>query len=392
MTVNHTHTASKATEHSKIVIEDSILGNCAFADYYRFRTSEDPAPLLCYIGGSISQSIYLARMKSRPEPVEDEFCSAWKEAGEPPVDFLVSSAPPNWGDSRQNGILQDFFSHFMFEILSRTRNSRPTALTFVGNSFGAHLASYLAFSLARTKALATIAGCGMADAASQTPMIGIENKQFRLFSNIEDGTEYEDEEFRRLMDSRGIAIDIVRRNGGHAFDDYRANGSLKDAFAFCISSLQSAATQKGKPLSTIALDLEGTLISHASTMIPRPGLYQFMEFCRNNFTRTVFFSFVEQERGRVVLQQMVDAGNMPDWVLETEYVTAIGGKPGAKDLSLLGVEPENALLIDDQLHVVPIEQRSRLIQIAEFKAPFSDEGNELERVRLILEGFLKERR
>ena len=73
-----------------------------------------------------------------------------------------------------------------------------------------------------------------------------------------------------------------------------------------------------------------------------------MEFCRNNFNRVVFLSFVEQERGREILQQMVDSGNMPDWVLETEYVTVIGGKPGAKDLRLLGVDPENALLIDDQ--------------------------------------------
>ncbi len=378
------------TDHRKIIIDDSVLGNCAFADYYRFRSSEAPASMLCYIGGSISQSTYLSRLKSTPEPIVDEFKSAWFEAGKPPLDLLISSAPPNWGDSRNNGILQDFFSHFMFEILSRTQNSRPTALAFIGNSFGAHIASYLAFSLARTKALATIAGCGMADAARQTPMIGIENKQFRLFSNKEDGTEYEDEEFKRLLGSHGISLDIVRRPGGHSFDDYRANGALKDSFAFCLSSLQDATTLKGKSLSTIALDLEGTLISHASSMIPRQGLYQFMEFCRDSFSRIVFFSFVEQERGREVLQQMVNVGSMPGWVTEAEYVTAIGGKPGAKDLCLLGVKPENAILVDDQPHVVPVEQRHRLIQIAEFKSPYADD-RELERVRQILEVFLAEK-
>jgi hypothetical protein len=374
------------TTHSKIIIDDSVLGNCAFANYYRFRNSEGPAPLLCYIGGSINQNTYLSRLKSTPEPIVDEFRAAWSEAGQPPLDFLVSSAPPNQGDSRHNGILQDFFSHFMFELLSRTQNSRPTALAFVGNSFGAHLASYLAFTLARTKALATIAGCGMADAARQTPMIGIENKQFKLFSNLEDGTEYDDEEFKRFLASHKITLDVVRRPGGHSFDDYWRNGALKDAFTFCISSL---AAMKKYP-DTLALDLEGTLISHASTMIPRHGLYQFMKFCRENFNRIVFFSFVEQERGREILQQMVDDGNMPDWVIESEYVTAIGGKPGAKDLRLLGVDPQDALLVDDQPHVVPIDQRPRLIQIAEFKVPFPDDDRELERIQQILAGMLKE--
>ena len=176
--------------------------------------------------------------------------------------------------------------------------------------------------------------------------------------------------------------------GVHSFDDYRVNGALKDAFTLCLSSLAAGTTQREKRPSTIALDLEGTLISHASSMIPRPGLYQFMQFCRENFTRMVFFSFVEQERGRQILQQMVDAATMPDWVIGAEYVTAIGGKPGAKDLRLLG-DPEDALLVDDQPHVVPLDQRARLIQIAEFKAPLGDD-NELAKVQQILAELLRE--
>lgn len=71
-----------------------------------------------------------------------------------------------------------------------------------------------------------------------------------------------------------------------------------------------------------------------------------------------------------------------------EYVTAIGGKPGAKDLRLLG-DPEDALLVDDQPHVVPLDQRARLIQIAEFKAPLGDD-NELAKVQQILAELLRE--
>lgn len=85
----------------------------------------------------------------------------------------------------------------------------------------------------------------------------------------------------------------------------------------------------------LALDIEGTLISHASTMVPRPGLFDFLLFCRQNFERIVFFSFLEEERGRQILNTMADAGHMPEWVRCAEYLNAQGGRPGAKDLSLL---------------------------------------------------------
>ncbi len=137
-------------------------------------------------------------------------------------------------------------------------------------------------------------------------------------------------------------------------------------------SLQNSTTH------TLALDIEGTLISHASTMIPRPGLYVFLEFCKTHFQRIVFFSFVDEEPGRRLLSQMVTAGHMPHWVLQTEYVTAIGGRPGPKNLALLGVDPECALLVDDQPQTIPLDQRHRLIQVAEFKAPFPYDDQELE--------------
>jgi hypothetical protein len=132
---------------------------------------------------------------------------------------------------------------------------------------------------------------------------------------------------------------------------------------------------------TLALDIEGTLISHASTMIPRPGLYDFLVFCIENFERIVFFSFVEEGRGRAILNKMADAGQMPEWVRLAEYFHAIGGRPGAKDLRQLGVEPEQALLVDDQPQVMPREQLHRLIQVPEFKAPFSEDSTVLETAR-----------
>lgn len=122
--------------------------------------------------------------------------------------------------------------------------------------------------------------------------------------------------------------------------------------------------------TTLALDIEGTLISHASTMVPRPGLFEFLLFCRQHFERIVFLSFVDEERGRQLLNHFADHGHMPEWVRTTEYFHAQGGRPGAKDLRQLGVDPEQALLVDDQPQVLPKDQLHRLVQVPEFKEPF----------------------
>lgn len=132
---------------------------------------------------------------------------------------------------------------------------------------------------------------------------------------------------------------------------------------------------------TIALDLEGTLISHASTMVPRPGLFELLTFCQQSVERVVFMSFVNEERGRQILNQMADQGYMPEWVRSAEYFHAQGGRPGAKDLRQLGVDPEQALLVDDQPQVLPPEQQHRLVRVVEFKEPFSAADSELEQVQ-----------
>lgn len=140
-----------------------------------------------------------------------------------------------------------------------------------------------------------------------------------------------------------------------------------------------------KSTSTLALDLEGTLISHASTMVPRPGLHDFLAFCHQQFERVVFLSFVDEERGRNILHSMVDSGHMPDWVRSAEYFHAQGGRPGAKDLRQLGVDPEQALLVDDQPQVLPRNQQHRLIRIPEFKEPFDPADQALITVQRRLE-------
>jgi hypothetical protein len=57
--------------------------------------------------------------------------------------------------------------------------------------------------------------------------------------------------------------------------------------------------EKQKQL-TIALDLEGTLISNAVSQFPRPGLFTFLEYCHQNFDRVVIFTAVNEVRFRSI--------------------------------------------------------------------------------------------
>jgi NLI interacting factor-like phosphatase len=62
---------------------------------------------------------------------------------------------------------------------------------------------------------------------------------------------------------------------------------------------------------TIALDLEGTLISNAVSQFPRPGLFTFLEYCHQNFNRLVIFTAVNEVRFRSIARILVEAQNVP---------------------------------------------------------------------------------
>ncbi len=77
--------------------------------------------------------------------------------------------------------------------------------------------------------------------------------------------------------------------------------------------------EKQKQL-TIALDLEGTLISNAVSQFPRPRLFIFLEYCHQNFvggsgafasaiasrfeTRLVIFTAVNEVRFRSIYEKV----------------------------------------------------------------------------------------
>ncbi len=65
------------------------------------------------------------------------------------------------------------------------------------------------------------------------------------------------------------------------------------------------------PPTVIALDLEGTLISNASSCFVRPGLSEFLEFCRASFARVVVFTAVREPRVRFILRRLAEEGDIP---------------------------------------------------------------------------------
>ena len=137
----------------------------------------------------------------------------------------------------------------------------------------------------------------------------------------------------------------------------------------------------------LALDLEGTLISNAVSCFPRPGLYAFLEFCRDRFDRVVLFTTVPENRCRPILNALVDEGSAPAWLRDIEFVEWTGPH---KDLRFIrDADAATALLVDDLETYVHPEQRSQWIPIAQFAAPYpptdTELGHVIERLRARLD-------
>jgi NLI interacting factor-like phosphatase len=137
---------------------------------------------------------------------------------------------------------------------------------------------------------------------------------------------------------------------------------------------------------TIALDLEGTLISNAVSQFPRPGLFTFLEYCHQNFvsvasrfeTRLVIFTAVNEVRFRSISRTLAEAGDVPDWFVDLEYINWTGTY---KDLSFIPhATIDRTILIDDRIEYIHPDQKDRWLEIPGYEHPYPDDDLELERV------------
>ncbi len=134
------------------------------------------------------------------------------------------------------------------------------------------------------------------------------------------------------------------------------------------------------PVTTLALDLERTLVNNALSGRPRPGLYEFLEFCCERFSRLVLFTTVEGSDAREVLEFLEEQHEIPSQFLDRlEYIDWSGDY---KDLYFIpNCQLEEVYLIDDDEGWIRPDQRERWIFIQGWEG---GPDNEFARVRELL--------
>ena len=206
-----------------------------YATLYRVGAPSGPAPLVVYVGGALSDQEREARRYGEPVAVQNEIEAAIRQVPVPRVDVLVCPAPVT---SREpgHGAREQFIDHLQDELIPALEAPAPSALAFVGNSFGACIATYAALSIENARALVTFAGTGIADSAREAQPWLPKDLAIKFFWNLEDLAPRPDT-YAPILAARYRAVIVPPRAGAHPFEDYAANGSVRDAFAFALEHL-----------------------------------------------------------------------------------------------------------------------------------------------------------
>lgn len=125
------------------------------------------------------------------------------------------------------------------------------------------------------------------------------------------------------------------------------------------------------PLTTLALDLEGTLISNAVSQLPRPGLHDFAAFCLSRFT-VYIFTAVREPRARDILERLAAEGDIPQPFATLPYVPWHGEHKDLRFLQALdaSLDISDARLVDDLEAYIHPDQRHLWIPIPGWHAPY----------------------
>ncbi|NEO85666.1 MAG: hypothetical protein F6J87_15660 [Spirulina sp. SIO3F2] len=135
-------------------------------------------------------------------------------------------------------------------------------------------------------------------------------------------------------------------------------------------------------LRTLALDLEGTLISNAVSQIPRPGLYEFLEFAGKTCDRLLIYTAVNEVRCRQIAATLNRQNHVPAWFPELDYVDWQGSY---KDLRLIpNVDLATTMLLDDRADYIHPGQEAYWLAIPGFDYPYSSQDDELSKVSQII--------
>lgn len=133
----------------------------------------------------------------------------------------------------------------------------------------------------------------------------------------------------------------------------------------------------------LAMDLEGTLVSNAVSQLPRPGLYDFLEWAAATFERLVLFTAVRESRARDILELLASEGSAPPWLATLEIVAWTGSRKDLRHVQHVARWRDVWLLDDLEVYVVP-DQRDCWIPILPFDAPYPEDDAGLEAARALM--------
>ena len=143
-------------------------------------------------------------------------------------------------------------------------------------------------------------------------------------------------------------------------------------------------------VETLALDLEGTLILNAASPFPRPGLLEFLEFCRSRFSRIVIYSAVDEESFRGLAAALASTGNAPAWFLSLEHCMWDYRSSRHKDLRAIpGALLDRTAIVDDTWQAIHPDQMENWIRIEPFETTNLATDSELARLVGVLERLAK---
>jgi NLI interacting factor-like phosphatase len=123
---------------------------------------------------------------------------------------------------------------------------------------------------------------------------------------------------------------------------------------------------------TLALDLEGVLITNAVSQFPRPGLREFLEECEKLLGKEhiCIFTTVPESLFRQIANTLVAEKLVPGWFSQIRYIDWVGEH---KDLRFVDNDIESVIIVDDYPPYIKPSQKHRLIDIPQYLVSYTDE-------------------
>jgi len=139
-------------------------------------------------------------------------------------------------------------------------------------------------------------------------------------------------------------------------------------------------------VETLALDLEGTLILNAASPFPRPGLLEFLDFCRSRFSRIVIYSAVDAEWFRDLATALASDGKAPPWFADLAHCHWDYRRARYKDLRAIdGALLDRTGIVDDSWQAIHPDQIENWIPIEPFETTKLATDSELARLIPVLD-------